>query len=120
MDLRETGAEQSARDGKGGAPHNGADEVGEKKHPDVHPRYTRGNRNHTTNAGQKLGYGYLEERFSGEAISRALDIPTAEQSPSAIALDPLLEAFLSQRVPDVVERKAAEDGTDGSGSDDSE
>jgi hypothetical protein len=31
VDLREIGAEQAARDGEGGAPDNGADEVCEKK-----------------------------------------------------------------------------------------
>lgn len=120
MDLRETGAEQAARNGENGAPDNGADEVGEKEKPHIHPRYAGGNRNHPANAWQQLANGYLEERFSGEASVRMCDVPSAEQSPFAIALDPLLEALFAQRVPGVVERKAAEDGADGAGGDDAE
>ena len=104
MDFREIGAKQATCNGEDGAPDNGAEEVGEKKESHVHPRYAGGYGNHTANAWQQLADGYLEERFSGEAIRRALDVPTAEQSPSAIALDPFLETFFAQRVPGVVEK----------------
>jgi NADPH:quinone reductase-like Zn-dependent oxidoreductase len=120
VDFREIGTEHPARNSEGGAPHNGPDEVGEKKQTDIHSRYTGGNRNHSANTGQKLAEGYLEERFSGEASVRALDIPPAKQSPFAIALDPLLEPFFAQRVTRVVKRKAAEHRADGTGGDDSE
>jgi len=111
---------ESAGDSENGAPDQGADEVREKKEPDIHPRNAGGDRNQSANARQKLSKGYLEETVSGEAFRRAVEIFSAQQHPFAIALDPLSETILTECVASIVKREGADDGSDGTGDDHAE
>jgi hypothetical protein len=120
VNLGEIPAEKPASNSEYGAPNQRANEVGEEKQSDVHPRNSGRDRNQSPNAGQQLPDGNIAEAISGEPIRGAVDVSGPQQDPFAIALDPLSDAILAERETGVVKRECAKYRAGCTGEDDAE